>query len=454
MTNFKYLQKIFFLLVMGFSLSVVCVACGDDEDDEPVVDPSKNTTDIAVTGKVGKYGCTYADIIGYANLNQLPAGSGNPKIGVEIRLADSDEDYSDKEMTESLTGNEFMVEFDDLHPNSEYEYRSFVEYGGLTHYGEYRTFTTKQAYNVTSTGAASDVMYHSATITSRVKLSSIDERDNIRVGVAYSTRKTALHKDGSFDTKVVDIDDESNKEYVVNLSSLSVNTTYYYASFTLIGEEYAFSDVHSFKTEESLTVGTLNGYDWVDLGLSVKWATCNVGAFSPEDYGGYYAWGETEEKSDYDWPTYRWGNGSENTMIKYCIDRDYGLVDNKTVLVQSDDVAHVRWGGSWRIPTWDEFKELLDECTWEGTTFNGVNGFLVTGTNGNTIFFPTAGGYYGTEINRGRDGYYWSASLYDYDYGAYCLELYNGNVRGAYYYRYGGLSVRPVTDELLSDSEK
>ena len=150
----------------------------------------------------------------------------------------------------------------------------------------------------------------------------------------------------------------------------------------------------------------INGHEYVDLGLpsGIKWATCNVGASSPEDYGGYYAWGETEEKGYYDWDNYKWCNGSENTQTKYCTDSDYGTVDNKTVLDLEDDVAHVKWGGSWRMPTSSEIQELLDECIWEWTVLNGVDGCRVTGPNGNSIFLPVGGD---------RD-HYWSNSLSEY----------------------------------------
>ena len=130
-------------------------------------------------------------------------------------------------------------------------------------------------------------------------------------------------------------------------------------------------------------------YEAVDLGLpsGIKWATCNVGATKPEEFGGYYAWGETEEKDDYSWGTYKWCNGSSTTMTKYCIDSSYGTVDNKTVLDLEDDVAHVKWGGSWRMPTRAEQEELRNNCTWTWTTQNAVNGYKVTSkTNGNSIF--------------------------------------------------------------------
>ena len=189
-------------------------------------------------------------------------------------------------------------------------------------------------------------------------------------------------------------------------------------------------------------------YQAVDLGLSVKWATMNVGATSPEDYGGYYAWGEIEEKDDYSWSTYKWCNGSENTMTKYCTDSSYGTVDNKTTPDPEDDVAHVKWGGSWRMPSKAEQDELRNNCTWEWTTQNGVNGFTVTGPNGNSIFLPAAGYRYGTGvIDRGSSGYCWSSSLCSGSSSdAYGLGFYSGDYDWYNSFRYCGYSVRPVLD--------
>ena len=149
-------------------------------------------------------------------------------------------------------------------------------------------------------------------------------------------------------------------------------------------------------------------HEYVDLGLSVKWATCNMGASSPEEYGDYYAWGETETKSTYDWNTYKWCKGSENTLTKYCTDSDYGTVDNKTVLDPEDDVAHVKWGGNWRMPTDAEIEELRENCIWKWTTQNGKNGYKVTSKkNGNSIFLPlrrdTAFTYADLQLNEEQD---------------------------------------------------
>ncbi len=193
-----------------------------------------------------------------------------------------------------------------------------------------------------------------------------------------------------------------------------------------------------------------NNHEYVDLGLSVKWATCNVGANSPEEYGDYFAWGETEPKSTYDWSTYKWCNGSYNTQTKYNTNSSYGTVDNKTTLDLSDDAARANWGGSWRMPTKAEQDELRTECTWTWTTENGVNGYRVTsnkaGYTDKSIFLPAAGCRFDSSLfYAGSIGYYWSSSLYtDYPYSAYELDFTSDYVGWDYGSRYYGHSVRPV----------
>ena len=201
----------------------------------------------------------------------------------------------------------------------------------------------------------------------------------------------------------------------------------------------------------SSKANVINGHKYVDLGLSVKWADCNIGASSPSDYGDYFAWGETSTKSDYSWATYEWCNGTYDSMTKYCINSKYGTVDNRKVLESSDDVARVKWGGSWRMPTVEEIKELYDrsKCTWTWTTQGGRKGYKVTGPNGNSIFLPAAGNRNGTGLfNRGSSGCYWSATLYENcSNSAYYLYFYSG---GSYWdhweFRGSGFTVRPVTE--------
>lgn len=157
--------------------------------------------------------------------------------------------------------------------------------------------------------------------------------------------------------------------------------------------------------------------DWVDLGLpsGLLWATRNVGASSPEDYGDYFAWAETQPKSYYDWDTYTYTCGDYDDLTKYCNDSDYGCngyTDNLTILQAGDDAATANWGSGWRTPTYEEWWELLDHCTSTWTTQNGVKGRCFTGPNGNTLFLPATGcRWLDRLINAGLVGLYWLSSL-------------------------------------------
>lgn len=208
-------------------------------------------------------------------------------------------------------------------------------------------------------------------------------------------------------------------------------------------DKVEFSDDFPFPEEQSNKV---NDHEYVNLGLSVKWATCNIGASSPEDYGDYFAWGETTPKSTYDWSTYKWCKGSYNTMTKYCTESYHGTVDNKVTLDPEDDAAHVNWGGDWRTPTRAEQDELRTKCTWTWTDLNGVKGYKVFGPNGNAIFLPAAGYRYDSSSSYvGSRGYYWSSSLYsDYSYSACYLSFLSGDVDWSNGDRNSGRSVRAV----------
>jgi hypothetical protein len=181
------------------------------------------------------------------------------------------------------------------------------------------------------------------------------------------------------------------------------------------------------------------------------WATCNIGASSPEEYGDYFAWGETEPKADYSWATYKWCNGSSTTLTKYCTNSEYGTVDNKTELDPEDDAATVNWGTSWRMASKEQYQELIDNCTSVWTTRNGVNGRLVTGPNGYTLFLPAAGYRRDDSLyHAGSRGNDWSRTLYSSGsfsgpgsaYGVYFDSSFlNWNTIGSRSY---GLAVRAV----------
>ncbi|MGM9872210.1 MAG: protein kinase, partial [Muribaculaceae bacterium] len=189
------------------------------------------------------------------------------------------------------------------------------------------------------------------------------------------------------------------------------------------------------ETPVEATTGSYNGHDWVDLGLSVKWATCNVGASSPTGYGDYYAWGEVSTKSEYSESNSRTYNNSNN---------NFNICGNS-----SYDVARYKWGSPWRLPSASEIKELIDNCTWEWMTMNGVSGYKVTSKrNSNYIFLPAAGWRCVWSLDsRGSLGIYWSGSPYEIG-SSHAFGLYFGSYRHyrGWYGRYYGQSVRPVAE--------
>lgn len=186
--------------------------------------------------------------------------------------------------------------------------------------------------------------------------------------------------------------------------------------------------------------------DWVDLGLpsGTLWATCNVGANSPEEYGDYFAWGETFSKDYYDWTTYKWCIGGMDGITKYSYGVN-GFADFKSELEPEDDVAYVHWGPSWRMPTKAQQDELREHCTWTWTTQNGVNGYLVIGPNGNSIFLPVAGNSCEELPCNAESGGYWSRTLnIEVNQVAYFLYFDSENVRLSCHNRSIGFPVRAV----------
>lgn len=188
----------------------------------------------------------------------------------------------------------------------------------------------------------------------------------------------------------------------------------------------------------------VNGHEYVDLGLpsGLKWATCNVGANKPEDYGDYFAWGETETKTEY--------SQGNNLTQEHSISelRRRGIVDGNNRLTSSYDAARAKWGRSWRMPTKEELEELVENCRWEPTTQNGVEGYKGTGPNGNSIFLPAAGRRYESSLYyAGERGYYWSSTPYESNSG-YAYDLYFNSSRHGVggYNHYDGRSVRPVLE--------
>ena len=224
-------------------------------------------------------------------------------------------------------------------------------------------------------------------------------------------------------------------------------------------DSYTVADLE-FANEYRLSLSIVSEMEYVDLGLSVKWATCNLGASKPTENGGYYQWAGTKDVSDteiylgLDNCPYHTGSSSLSGWTKYNKESSYGTVDDKTVLEAMDDAASVALGGKWRMPTAEEWAELNNtyNCSWTWTVIDGVNGYKVqskkSGYTDNWIFLPAAG-YRGHDYldNVGSNGYYWSSSFYTgYPYGAYRMRFYSGYFRGSGSYRYYGHSVRPVSE--------
>ena len=191
--------------------------------------------------------------------------------------------------------------------------------------------------------------------------------------------------------------------------------------------------------------------DWVDLGLpsGLLWATRNIGASSPEGYGDYFSWGDTQPKSDYGWGNYRYANGGHCELTKYCSNSYFGyndFSDDLTLLLPEDDAATANWGDSWRTPTKDEWQELLDNTTSTWFTLNGVSGRLFTASNGNNLFLPAAGSVASSQPDDvGWEAYYWSASLdVDAPYNAWIFSFYGNGQSIDRDTRHTGESVRAV----------
>ena len=314
------------------------------------------------------------------------------------------------------TGN-YTINLSNLLDSTTYYVRAYAINKKGVSYGENMSFMTK-GYKppMVTTSAPTNVSYTSASAGGNVTSDGgaiITER-----GVVYDTSPnptTSNNKKAS---------ESGLDSFTVDLTNLSEGVTYYVRAYAINKKGISYGEQARFTTE------TLNGYQYVDLGLSVKWATCNIGANKPEEYGNYFAWGETRSKSVYN-------------------ESNYSYNEDPKILPLSADAAHVNWGGAWRMPTIAECRELCEHCTWKWIFQNGIKGYKVTSkNNGNSIFLPAAGYKSSTSIYCvGSRGYYHSSSLKEDDpYLAFYLFMNSdydwwGLSSGS---RESGLSIRPV----------
>lgn len=288
---------------------------------------------------------------------------------------------------------EYIYNLTDLQTGATYYVRAYAKNKFGVAYGEEVSFVCEALPTVTTT-QPTYVSYTSATIGGNV--TDDGGAEVIERGVVYATKLNPTIEDSKVSSG------SGLGAFTCNLTDLQYETTYCARAYAVNNKGTAYGE------EVIFTTLSLNGHEYVDLGLSVKWATMNVGASKPEDYGDYFAWGETEPKDYYDLSTYKWYNSLDSTLTKYCI------VSLDTRLELNDDAAYINWGGAWRMPTYDELIELCNECTWEETTLNGVKGYkVISKSNNNSIFLPAAGISW-RDLNQGTlgAGVYGSNCLY------------------------------------------
>lgn len=242
---------------------------------------------------------------------------------------------------------------------------------------------------------------------------------------------------------------------VCTITGLEPNTTYHVRVYATDGTDCHYGADQSFKTLEEGGNGGGGSFEigYVDLGLpsGALWSNCNMNAYTDFDDGGYYAWGEIDEKGEYNWATYKHCRGKEHKLIRYCSDPEYGLngfVDYWYNLAGDDDVAYMNWQRPWHIPSVYEWNELKDNTTATWTSKEGYYGLELTGKNGNSIFLPATGFKQGTSQSDQGVGYYWSSELFSPE-PTFALAFYfeGEDSRIIEDYRYIGMVVRPVMDK-------
>lgn len=343
-------------------------------------------------------------------------------VGIKLYLSESSNMSGAKSYNCVLEGREFACEVADLKDGMKYYY--YLEYdNGYEKIKNKVDFVSTVAKPVLTTENAVNI-----TITSAVLSGSVTNSD------AANEIKTKGFCWGTSQNSGIESNVTTNGSgvgsYTSNIYNLSPNTTYFYRTYLTTNYGTIYGEQKNFKT-----LGCINGHEYVDLGLpsGLKWATCNVGAITPEDYGDYFAWGETSPKADY---TLENSITYEEQMSDISGNAQY-------------DAATANWGRSWRMPTIDEMQELVDHCEWEWTEVNGVNGSRVIGPNGSYIFLPAAGYRHGTSLcYDGVYGRYWSSTPDDgnSDYYAYELGFDDGGEDVNYSSRFLGLTVRPITE--------
>ena len=462
----KTMEKTWRLLtiMMVAMVSLSLSSCGGGDDDEPNGNNGGNngggnsgggsTTEQVFTGSVADVTSSSATISGNFTSS---ANVGSLQLGVLYSTERStiDNRQGVLALSSNIAGNSYTVELSNLQSNTIYYYRAYMVSGGNTYYGSVSSFTTSQGELVT-TGDATDITHKSATISSTFRNGYITSFSEL--GVQYSDSKELVESDKgrSVTTSAV----TSGNVFTVSLTNLAEQTTYYYRAYVKTSQTTYYGETKSFTTPKNSV--DYNGHAYVDLGLpsGTKWATMNVGASKPEDYGDYYAWGETTTKTSYTEDNYKWKGLTVTEFVSRGIAQKSQESSPYYYLTASYDVATIKWGNAWRMPTHDDIEELDSGTKITKSTQNGVEGFLLTSIyNQKSIFLPATGEwgnsfsntyYYPDFDTRQYTGIYWSSEIFSYynDISGRSLRLRSSDLReslSSFSEIYLGHTVRPVS---------
>ena len=359
----------------------------------------------------------------------------------------------------------FSISLNGLTTGTTYYYVACANVQGRLCYGDIKTFTTSDQsswISSFSTNSASDIRIANALISGSIEMNKTDEEQQ-RLFFLYSESSTVIESLKSGKATYEEItkpeigfiyvtDVNYHGTYSVTLPNLNSETTYYYiAAIEIIDKVFFAPNTQKLTTQRDSDYGQA-----VDLGLSVKWRDCDLGATAPEEYGSFFSWGEVRTKTYYEWSTYKWSNGDYKKLTKYCTSSftqwwdGEGTPDGLSTLLPEDDAASVILGGNWRMPTIEELQELRTECNWLYTQQNGVNGYRITSKkNGNSIFLALCGSF--SDYSQSLIDYsrkIMSSTLYTgMEYGPHCLRCINmttSKIEYATGSRQIGFPVRPV----------
>ena len=399
-----------------------------------------------VTGEATHISCRNARLSGKSSTP--PTTSTNISFGV-LYSTSSDVLLGSATQLEAKdfdADSNYTIDTGVLEPETTYYYRSYIIQNDEVEYGETKSFKTLAVISMIQTLDASDVYSNEATLNAMLDLTDCNY-SSIEYGFEITPEGGQV--------KTLTAKNLADKAFSYRDETLSCNIGYSYTAYVKLDGILYKAETKTFTTPAPPMPSVS-----VDLGLSVSWASCNLGASKPTEYGGYYQWAGTKDVSDtgiyLDWSNcpYHTGSDLKTGWTKYNTESSYGTVDNKTVLEAMDDAASVVLGGKWRMPTIDEWNELLNtgNCSWTWTTIDGVKGYKVqskkSGYTDNWIFLPAAGCRYGGSLSDGGSrGNYWSSSLYtDIPRYACSMTFGAGFFSGDGSNRGYGLSVRPVSE--------